>query len=323
MLAGRQNVHGILNLNKPSGITSHDLVQLVRRHLPGVKAGHAGTLDPEATGVLPVCCGKATRLVEYLMDLPKGYLATVALGVTTDTGDAVGRVLEEKPVLGVGPEQIEAVLSGLRGAQEQLAHPYSAVKYRGKPLYYWTRRGVAVPRRARRITIDRLELTGFLPGQMPQLKLKVECSRGTYIRVLAEEIGCRLGCGAHLVSLVRTFVGPFRIDESFGPEELRRAVDAGCATDLLFPLERALAHLLPVTLEPKALRSLAQGKKLRPTEAGLERPQNTDGELLRVHDIRGRFRAIACWKAGTEGPVLKTVKFIVWEEVDDVANEAD
>ncbi len=316
-------MHGILNLNKPSGMTSHDLVKLVRRLLPGIKVGHAGTLDPEATGVLPVCCGRATRLVEYLLELPKGYRASVVLGVTTDTGDAAGWVLEEKPVEGLDMNRIETVLAGLRGPQEQLPHPFSAVKYRGKPLYYWTRRGVAAPRRARPITVYRLAAVGFELAREPQLMLEIECSRGTYIRVLAEEIGRRLGCGAHLAALKRTFVGPLQVTGAVGPEELQQAVMQGCGSQLLFPLEQALAHLAPITLGTEALHSLAQGKQLDPAGAGLERPGKITDGLLRVQDKIGRFRAIARWKAQADGPVLQIVKFIVTEEADDAADGTD
>lgn len=316
---------GILNLNKPPGITSHDLVQAVRRLLSGVKAGHAGTLDPEATGVLPVCCGRATRLAEYLMELPKGYRAVVTLGVVTDTGDAAGQVLERNPVAGVTRERLLEVCAGLRGPQEQLPPLYSAVKHRGKPLYYWTRRGKEVPRRPRTVNIYRLELAGFDSGHEPRLHLEVECSRGTYIRTLASEIGGRLGCGAHLASLERSFVGPFRIEESHGPEALARAVAEGRAAALFFPLEKALAHLPPVTLGREALRSLAQGKRLSPESAGLVEPGAGawDGGPLRVHDPQGRLLAIARWSRAGEEAVLKTEKFLVPVEVDNAADEAD
>ncbi len=197
---------GILVVDKPAGPTSSDVVQAVKRLLRADKVGHTGTLDPLATGVLPLCLGKATRLSQYLLDADKGYRATLRLGARTDTGDAEGRVVEEKPVPELGREGLEAVLASLIGEQLQKPPMYSAVKVGGERLYERARRGEQVERAARPIRIAALGLVELAP---PLLVVDVVCSKGTYVRVLAEDIGERLGTAAHLAALRRTRSGGF------------------------------------------------------------------------------------------------------------------
>ena len=198
---------GLMVINKPPGLTSHQVVQEIRRLFPGVKAGHAGTLDPPAAGILLICLGKATRIVEQLMDMPKGYRAEIELGATTETGDAQGEILERFEVPPLDPDQVARALASLTGDQEQVPPNYSAIKYKGKPLYYWTRKGIKVETKPRVIHIYRLELMGCNYPHRPHLLIEVECSRGTYIRTLAEQIGERLGTGVCKLS-VRLFWGP-------------------------------------------------------------------------------------------------------------------
>ncbi|MFQ5845085.1 MAG: tRNA pseudouridine(55) synthase TruB [Planctomycetota bacterium] len=198
---------GILSLDKPAGITSLDAVTRVKHALGVPKAGHAGTLDPAATGVLLVCLGRATKLFDRLQLHDKEYHATVTLGVETDTYDAAGRVVARGPVPRLGAAGLEAALGPFRGEIRQVPPMYSALKHRGRPLYERARAGETVERAPRTVTVRELELLGFVP---PDLTLRIVCTRGTYVRSLAHDLGRALGCGAHLTALRRTRSGPYR-----------------------------------------------------------------------------------------------------------------
>jgi tRNA pseudouridine55 synthase len=218
-------VDGIFNINKATGITSHDVVARVRRLIGQRRVGHAGTLDPLASGVLPVLVGQATRLAEYLSESGKAYRATVRFGVATTTYDAEGEVVRAAPeaALALRRERIEAALPGFLGEQEQVPPIYSAIKRDGQPLYALARAGRAVTPEPRRVRIEALRIVAWQP---PDLVLDVECGKGTYIRSLAYDLGERLGPGAHLAALVRTRSGPFRLVESVTLERLAAALGA-------------------------------------------------------------------------------------------------
>jgi tRNA pseudouridine55 synthase len=201
-----RKVNGILLLDKPLGITSNDALQRVKHLFRARKAGHTGSLDPLATGLLPICLGEATKISAFLLDADKRYRVKVKLGVTTTTADAEGEVLEEKPITGVDQARIEAALESFRGEIDQLPPMYSAIKHKGERLYNLARQGIEVEREPRRITIHSLVL---LDWQAPEFSLDVHCSKGTYVRTLAEDIGNVLGCGAHVTALHRSGVGPF------------------------------------------------------------------------------------------------------------------
>ncbi|MBN1315343.1 MAG: tRNA pseudouridine(55) synthase TruB [Anaerolineales bacterium] len=207
---------GIISLNKPKGITSHDVVNIVRRVSGIRKVGHAGALDPMATGVLLVCIGRATRLAEYLTVSDKGYLATVQLGVETDTYDADGQIVKTSTVR-LERSDVEAALDNFRGLIEQVPPMYSAIKQGGKPLYKLARQGITVERESRQANISHLEMTDWAP---PKFMFKVTCSAGTYVRSLVHDLGCQLKCGAHLTELVRIFSGQFRIEEAIHIKDL-------------------------------------------------------------------------------------------------------
>lgn len=212
----RRQVDGVLLLDKPTGMSSNDALQKARRLYNAAKAGHTGTLDPLATGLLPLCFGEATKFAGELLDADKTYLATVQLGVTTDTADAEGQVLETRPV-NVEQRQIEAVLERFRGEIEQVPPMYSALKRDGKPLYEYARAGIEIERAVRRVTIHGLRLTAWSGDR---LDLEVACSKGTYVRTLAADIGAVLGCGAHLASLRRTRIGTLEVADAVGLEAL-------------------------------------------------------------------------------------------------------
>lgn len=252
-------VDGILLLDKPVGMTSNAALQVVKRLFRARKAGHTGSLDPLASGLLPVCLGEATKVSAYLLDADKHYRVRVRLGITTTTGDADGEVLETRPVGPFDPVRLEAVLAGLRGEIEQVPPMYSALHHQGQRLYELAREGIEVERAPRRVTIHALDL---LAADGETLDLAVHCSKGTYVRTLAEEIGAGLGCGAHVAALRRTGVGPY------GEEGMvtLAALDAEAGaegSDLdrhLLPIPSALAHWPQVRLSADAAFYLRQGQ---------------------------------------------------------------
>lgn len=236
-------------------MTSHDLVDRVRA-LTGIRrVGHAGTLDPLATGVLLVCIGRATRLAEYLMEGRKVYRARVRLGITTDTYDAEGQVVRETLVT-VDRAQVEAALAQFRGPILQLPPMYSALKYRGTPLHRLARRGIEVERTPRQVEVYHLELSAWEP---PYCTLEVICSGGTYVRVLAHDLGQLLGCGAHLAALTRLASGEFSVEQAVTIEEFAQAAAEGRWHELLSPLDAALTRFPPFYLDAEAAQRLCRG----------------------------------------------------------------
>jgi tRNA pseudouridine55 synthase len=247
---------GLLNLDKPAGLTSHDVVARVRRRTHLSRVGHAGTLDPPATGVLLIGLGKGTKLVQFLQEYPKTYRATLRLGVRTDTYDATGKIVEVKAVGGVTPEQVGAVLAGFQGVIEQIPPMYSAVKQQGQRLYTLARQGIEVERQPRRVQIYRLTL---LACSAERLTVEVACSGGTYIRVLADDIGARLGCGAHLTELARTAIGPFALEDALTLPAFEAAVRQGVWQRSLISLSRAVAAFPALIVTPSAAQAIAHG----------------------------------------------------------------
>ncbi|EJT84802.1 tRNA pseudouridine synthase B [Pseudomonas putida S11] len=235
----RRNVSGIILLDKPLGFTSNAALQKVRWLLNAEKAGHTGSLDPLATGVLPLCFGEATKFSQYLLDSDKGYETVMQMGQTTNTGDAEGEVLQTREVT-VGRADIEALLPRFRGQISQIPPMYSALKRDGQPLYKLARAGEVVEREARSVTIGRLEL---LECEGTRARLSVGCSKGTYIRTLVEDIGEALGCGAYVAELRRTQAGPFALAQTVTLEELEQAHAEGGNEALdrfLMPLDSGL-----------------------------------------------------------------------------------
>lgn len=254
-------MQGVLNLNKPAGPTSHDVVARVRRALKLRRVGHAGTLDPMARGVLLVCVGSATRIVEYFRDLPKSYRAELLFGVTTDTQDITGAVREERPAGHVRAEELKAVLERFRGPIAQVPPMVSAVKHEGRRLYQLARAGQEVARAPRPVMIHALSLCAFEPGEHPRALLSVTCSGGTYIRTLCADIGEALGVGATLADLERTRVGPFSVEESLTLEEMETLAAAGRIVERLLSPAEALSHLPAVVLDAAACRALSHGQR--------------------------------------------------------------
>lgn len=295
-------MNGVLVVDKPEGPTSFDVVRAVRRALKTSKVGHTGTLDPMATGVLPVCVGDATRIAQFLTEGDKTYEALVRLGASTDTQDRTGTVLAEADPSGVTREQLEAALDRFRGEIEQVPPMYSAVKVDGKRLYEMARAGQEVERAARKVTIHEVRLLDFRP---PELTLRVHCSKGTYIRTLAHDLGELLGCHAHLAALRRIGSGPFHIEQAVPFDALKELPAEELQQRLVTPRE-ALAMLPELTLDPRSARRLCQGQRPRQSDVPpLEgMPQ---GVPLRVIDEQGRLIAVA----ERRGDELRSLRVLV------------
>ncbi len=283
-----RNIQGIVLLDKRPGITSNTALQEVKRLYQAAKAGHTGSLDPLASGLLPLCLGEATKFSAFLLNADKTYWTELKLGETTSTGDAEGEILERRPVPPLDAGRIEQVLARFRGPQSQLPPMYSALKHQGQPLYKLAREGKEVAREPRAIVIHRLDL---LAHEASRLVLEVACSKGTYIRTLAEDIGQALGCGAHVTALRRLAVGPFRIDDAVELEELLAASDSGGLEALdgyLLPMEAAIGDRPELRLSEDAAYYLRKGQAVlvprAPTE-GLVRLYQSNGEFLGIGQI--------------------------------------
>ncbi len=275
-----QQPFGILNIDKPAGPTSHDMVAIVRRGTGIKRVGHAGTLDPLATGVLVVCVGQATRLTEYLVDGTKCYHAEVTLGIETDTYDAEGEVVATRPAE-VSRAQIEATLADFRGEIQQAPPMYSAVKHKGTPLYRLARAGKEIERRKRWVRVEALDLTGWTP---PTFTLAVTCSAGTYVRTLAHDLGQALGTGAHLAGLRRLRSGRFAAEDAISLDALREAFDSDAWRDHLLPGDLALDDKPAVHLDEEETRRILNGRDVAaPLDAfGLARAYTPDARFVAI-----------------------------------------
>lgn len=263
----RVPVHGVLLLDKPVGWSSNDALIKAKRLLNAMKAGHTGTLDPFATGLLPLCFGEATKFSQDLLEADKTYTTVVHLGITTDTGDTEGQVVSTQPVH-CTLEQIHAVLAQFRGEIQQVPPMYSALKRDGKPLYEYARQGVTLEREARQVRIASLELLDY---QAPYLTLDVRCSKGTYIRVLGQDIGAALGCGAHLNALRRTGVAHLDLQHTCTLETLEALPEAERAS-LLAPVDSLLSTFPPVQLTQELTQRFLQGQRLPLYKFGISAP---------------------------------------------------
>jgi tRNA pseudouridine55 synthase len=287
------NVDGILNINKAVGMTSHDVVAKVRRLLKQKRVGHTGTLDPLASGVLPICVGQATRVAEYLSESGKAYLAGIVFGVVTDTCDAEGSVIRTADASQLTLAQIEAALPHFLGEQMQVPPRYSAIKLKGQPAYRLARAGEEVVLEPRPVTIHHLDIQAWQP---PRLTLAVECSKGTYIRSLAYDLGERLGCGAYLASLTRTRSGPFTLSESITLEQLAEAIENGNLAAYLHPIDSALQQYPALYLDTATTASVQHGNAFRFPAANTGEP-SAPGQPVRVYAPDGQLLAIATWDA--------------------------
>ena len=277
----RRQLSGILPVEKGAGVTSFQVVAQLRRLLRAPKIGHGGTLDPEATGVLPILIGEATKLTPYLTELDKEYLAIVRLGVTTETQDLTGAVLETRAVPAIERSVIEAALSRFVGVISQVPPMYSALRRGGRRLHELAREGITVEREARQITVHAITLEKL---SLPELTIRVQCGKGTYVRTLAADIGAALGCGGALASLIRTRVGPYTLANAVSWEELRTARGGDALWTRLLPCDSALETLPAVRLDSTSALKVVHGQTV-PAARGPEgrcRVYSADGVLLGV-----------------------------------------
>ena len=284
MSAGKRDIDGVLILDKPSGITSNKALQTVKRLLRAHKAGHCGSLDPLATGVLPICLGQATRFSGYLLSADKTYRARCRLGQVTTTGDADGELIRESEV-DLDQSQIAQALNPFRGEIEQIPPMFSALKQKGRRLYELARAGIEVERAPRSVIIHRLELLGYAS---PVFEIEVACSKGTYVRTLVEDIGATLGCGAHLIELRRIKASPFEIEAAVTLEVLQADVERDGGLAHVLPVWSALKHFPLLELDTCNSEQIIHGKVLTldsPPTAGLYRLMSASANFLGLGEV--------------------------------------
>jgi tRNA pseudouridine55 synthase len=293
-VARRRNgraLNGILILDKPKGLSSNRALQSVKHLLGAAKAGHTGSLDPLATGVLPLCFGEATKFSQYLLDADKTYQSTFVLGCATDTGDAEGQLLEVRDASGISLDDVVVALRQFEGEIEQVPSMFSAIKQNGQPLYKLARQGLEVERKARAVVIRQLHLRAFRAGSKAEVDIELECSKGTYVRSLAEDVGRVLGCGAHVSALRRTRAGPFDVDDSVTLATLEALQAAGSVTEIerfLLPADAAVDSLPLVQLSESGGFYIRQGQPVMVPNAprgGIVRVALHSGEFLGIGEI--------------------------------------
>ncbi len=282
----RPTADGILPLNKSKDVTSMDMVRMVKRFTRVKRVGHAGTLDPIATGVLPICFGQATRLMEYLVDGRKIYRAEFTMGVATDTYDAEGSQTDTGDWSAVTRADVEAHFPVFMGAILQQPPMYSAIKHEGKRLYELARAGVEVERPAREVVVHGLTLLDWAP---PKMMVEVECGRGFYMRTFAHDLGLALGCYAHLSELTRTKAGPFTMEDALTPEEFESAAEEGRWEELLLPPDGALLSMEALTVDESAERHLRNGQAVTVPSASV---YSKHLDVRRAYASDGRFLGI-------------------------------
>ena len=291
-------IDGVVLLDKPAGMSSQGAVTAVKRAFNAEKAGHTGTLDPMATGLLPICLGEATKYSQDLLEADKTYIAQVKFGSRTDTGDAEGFVIEESPLPAFEnpaalQKALDALLPKFSGPITQVPPMYSALKRDGKPLYEYARAGVELERTPREITIHKIRWTNI---QWPEATLEVSCSKGTYIRVLAEDIGNALGCGAHLVGLRRTEVGHLSLEHSFTIESIQNALHD--SSSYILPVDALLQTLPHLTVDEQQAKRLGMGQRVPLNLPSIE-------ALVRIYRATAaphNFIGTADWRSGVLHP---------------------
>ncbi len=285
-------MNGILLINKPANITSHDVVAAVRKLFRIKKVGHAGTLDPFATGLLLLCIGKATKIVRYLMDCDKEYIAMMKLGETTDTQDCTGTIVEQRPVPSISEHHILNVFTRFTGEISQIPPMYSARKVEGERLYTLARQGKTVPRKSQQVTVHTLELLEY---SLPYLRFRAGCSKGTYIRTLAFDIGEALGCGAHLTALERTRIGQFSLNQAYSLEQTAQLGSDTARQDWLISMDEALSFFPGIRLcETDATRLTHGVRVFLPVEEYTEgNGQHFSEQIVRIYNAAGIFIALA------------------------------
>lgn len=285
-------IHGVLNVYKEKGYTSHDVVAKLRGITGQKKIGHTGTLDPDATGVLPVCLGKATKLCDMLTDKDKTYEAVLLLGVSTDTQDAGGEVLGTSDTAGLGEKEVREAIQSFVGGYDQVPPMYSALKVGGKRLYELAREGKVVERKARPVDIYQIRV---LKMDLPRVWMEVSCSKGTYIRTLCHDIGEKLGCGGCMEELFRTKVSSFLLSDSLTLADINKRMQEGTLGEVLVPVDAMFGGYRKIVVKEPWI-SLARNGNSLPLKAVTGREGIEDGEEVRLYNEAGQFIAIYGWK---------------------------
>ena len=311
---------GILVINKPSGMTSHDVINQLRRILQEKKAGHTGTLDPDATGVLPVCLGKATKIIQFLEDKEKGYEGTITFGVTTDTMDAKGQIIKVSDSTQLKQDEVRQVFDSFIGEIFQIPPMVSAIKVNGKRLYEIARQGKTIDRIPRKIHIDDLQLIRFYEEAIPdidplrsftKIDFRVLCSRGTYVRSLASDVGDSLGCGAHLSRLVRTRSGCFTIDDSIELGAVRN--EPQIAVSALRSIDDALSFMPSIAISDPDRRKFLNGVQIDLSDDLVHNNEIKPDALVRIHDMTETLLGIA--KVTQLKTAFKPIKVLSQERI--------
>ena len=307
---------GFLNISKPSGMTSHDVVRRIRTLASGIKTGHGGTLDPDAAGVLPLLIGKGTRLSSFILELPKMYRAELQLGVATDTEDSSGKIVERKTVPDLTEQDLLKVFKLFQGEIQQVPPMYSSIKQKGKKLYQYARAGMDVERAPRKVIIYSLQIIEFYPPS--RILFEVKCSKGTYIRTLCSQIGNHLECGGHMSFLLRKQVGPFTLEEAHPLEDFGDSPGRHRIREFLLPMDYLFQEEEKLFLDEAEVKDLCLGRFLTYASLqerhGEELPAPVDETMLPVYTKTNVFTLLARWKEDAEGryflkpeKVLKTL----------------
>lgn len=281
-------IHGVVNINKEKGYTSHDVVAKLRGIVGQKKIGHTGTLDPDATGVLPVCLGKATKLCDMLTDKDKTYETVMLLGKTTDTQDISGTVLSEASISDIDETMVTKCIGEFVGDYLQMPPMYSALKVNGKKLYELARQGIEVERKKRPVVIHEIHI---LEIDLPRVRMEISCSKGTYIRTLCHDIGQKLGCGACMEELTRTRVGRFELADSFTLQQVEEMKESGRLEEIIVPIDAMFSEYEAVTIKKEFAAFAYNGNLFMPKHI-CEKITLTDGKQVRVYDEEGTFIAI-------------------------------
>jgi tRNA pseudouridine55 synthase len=285
-------VNGVLLLNKPIGLTSNKVLQKVRWLYDANRAGHTGALDPLASGVLPLCFGEATKFSQYLLDSDKYYRSTYTLGVRTTTGDSEGEIISQQDASKITRQQVEEKIKDFQGEIDQIPSMYSALKHNGQPLYKLARQGIEIDRPARQITIFDYRIIDFRSGDNPEVDVEVHCSKGTYIRSLAEDLGEALGCGAHVSALHRFKAGPFDETQTISLDQLEKLKEQGAVEQLdqlLKPVDTPVSDFSAVEFDDITARYFQLGQAITSNKAF---HQGQEGDIVRVFREDGAFLGI-------------------------------
>ncbi|SCG83400.1 tRNA pseudouridine synthase B [Proteiniborus sp. DW1] len=301
-------MNGIINVLKPPGMTSHDIVNFIRKKLKIKRVGHTGTLDPNAAGVLPICIGKATRVVQYFDDFSKSYRAELTLGYETDTQDKYGEIINRKAIPDITSDELEQVFNEFKGKIQQIPPMYSALKHNGKKLYELAREGKTVERKPREIIIHNISIIKNYDNK--RVLFDVECSKGTYIRTLCNDIGKRLGSLGCMTFLVRTQVGDFKIENAYTIEEIEEYISNGRLSSIMMPLDSVLKHHKLVKLDQKFYDILKNGGKIKLSDHNYKFNSESHRGEIRVYcdDI---FIGMGLVEETAEGTILKMDKVFI------------